>query len=199
MSYNVLIYSSYPIVRVALSMFVKKNYVNSNVAFVSLTNQLFKKELKKNFDLLIIDTLNESELEMILSKSSLFKKELKVIFFTDGYTEFKKNKNFQDFIYLNKDSSEDKIINCLNIIFNKKNDEENDIVTNTIKNNNALSKREIECAILLMKGYSLNEISKKLSLALTTVSTYKMRILKKTKKNNLVELIKSLYKLEKLH
>ena len=68
MGYKVLIYSSYPIVRVALSMFVKKNYINSNVTFLSSIDQLFKKEFKNYFDLLIIDTINESQLEMILSK-----------------------------------------------------------------------------------------------------------------------------------
>ena len=47
-----------------------------------------------------------------------------------------------------------------------------------------------------MKGYSVNQISKKLTLALTTVSTYKARIFKKTRTNNLVELTKSLYDLE---
>lgn len=196
MGYKVLIYSSYPIVRVALSMFVKKNYINSNVTFLSSIDQLFKKEFKNYFDLLIIDTINESELEMILSKSIFFNKELKVIFFTDD-SVLKTNNNFQNFIYLDKDSDEEKIINCLNTIFKKKKNYKN--VTNTIKNNNVLSKREIECAILLMKGYSINQISKKLSLALSTVSTYKMRILKKTKTNNLVELTKSLYKLENLH
>ena len=47
-----------------------------------------------------------------------------------------------------------------------------------------------------MKGYKVNEISKKLSLAKNTISTYKMRILKKTNTSNIVDLTKSLYNLE---
>lgn len=129
MGYNVLIYSCYPIVRVALSMFVKKNYINSNVTFLNSIDHLFKTELINYFDLLIIDTINDSELEMILSKSRFFSKELKIIFFTDE-SVLKINNNFQNFIYLNKDSDEEKIVNCLNTIFKEMNNDEN--VTNTI-------------------------------------------------------------------
>lgn len=195
MCYNILIYSSYPIVRVALSIFVKKNYINSNVTLLDSFEQLFGAEFKKNFDLLIIDTKNHSELELIQDKSNLFKKELKVIFLTED-SNLERNYSSHNFFYLDKVSDEGKIINCLNSIFKKKNNYKT--VTNTIRSKNFLSKREIECATLLMKGYSINQISKKLSLALSTVSTYKMRILKKTKTNNLVELTKSLYNLENL-
>ncbi len=51
-----------------------------------------------------------------------------------------------------------------------------------------LSSRELECAKLLMKGKSNIEIARKLSLSATTVSTYKKRVLQKTKAKNIVEL-----------
>lgn len=53
-----------------------------------------------------------------------------------------------------------------------------------------LSSREFECTKLLMKGKSNTEIAKKLSLSATTVSTYKKRVLQKTKTKNIVELTK---------
>ncbi|MBC5834524.1 helix-turn-helix transcriptional regulator [Flavobacterium sp. F372] len=53
-----------------------------------------------------------------------------------------------------------------------------------------LSSRELECTKLLMRGKSNVEIAKKLSLSATTVSTYKKRVLQKTKTKNIVELTK---------
>lgn len=196
-NYNVLICSDYPIVRTALCMLVKNNIPNSSFIFFNSIDTLFITQNEKRFDLLIVDTRSESDLDLIYSKSSFLKKEIKIVCLIENLN-FNKNRYYKNFIYIDKVSEEDKVVNCLNNIFKKINTNNFKNVTNSIKGNNSLSKREIECAILLMKGYSTNQISKKLSLALTTVSTYKMRILKKTRTKNLVELTKSLYNLENL-
>ena len=52
-----------------------------------------------------------------------------------------------------------------------------------------LSSREIESVSLLTSGKSLTEIAEVLSLAISTVGTYKARLFEKLKVNNLVELI----------
>jgi DNA-binding NarL/FixJ family response regulator len=52
-----------------------------------------------------------------------------------------------------------------------------------------LSAREIEIVSLLTSGKSLTEIAEILSLAISTVGTYKARLFEKLKVNNLVELI----------
>jgi DNA-binding CsgD family transcriptional regulator len=69
-------------------------------------------------------------------------------------------------------------------------------VTMKIQKTNKFSTREKECANLLMKGYSISQISKELSLKKNTISTYKMRIHKKTNTVNLVQLLKALYALK---
>ena len=51
-----------------------------------------------------------------------------------------------------------------------------------------LSKREIEIAKLLVNGIPNIEISKLLNLSMTTISTYKKRIMLKTETNNIIEL-----------
>lgn len=56
-----------------------------------------------------------------------------------------------------------------------------------------LSKRELEIAELLIVGNGNLEISNKLDIHMSTVSTYKNRIFEKLKINNLVELI-NIYK-----
>jgi DNA-binding NarL/FixJ family response regulator len=52
-----------------------------------------------------------------------------------------------------------------------------------------LSSREIEIVSLLTSGKSLTEIAEILSLAISTVGTYKARLFEKLKVSNLVELI----------
>ena len=52
-----------------------------------------------------------------------------------------------------------------------------------------LSKRESQIAKLLVKGVSLTEISRKMNLKETTISTYKKRIFEKTGVNTLSDLI----------
>jgi two-component system, NarL family, invasion response regulator UvrY len=52
-----------------------------------------------------------------------------------------------------------------------------------------LSSRELEIVSLITSGKSITEISNILSLAISTVGTYKARLFEKLKVNNLVELI----------
>ena len=63
-----------------------------------------------------------------------------------------------------------------------------------------LSGREIEIVNLLTSGKSITEISEILSLAISTVGTYKARLFEKLKINNLVELVEMwrLYRLNAL-
>lgn len=63
------------------------------------------------------------------------------------------------------------------------------LINVVIRNNlQSLSKRELECTILLLKGKKNSDISNILTLAYSTVSTYKKRIFKKTNTNNIIEL-----------
>jgi two-component system, NarL family, invasion response regulator UvrY len=70
---------------------------------------------------------------------------------------------------------------------------------NTNKTSNPLEKlssREVQIVALLTSGKTITEISQILSLAISTVGTYKARLFEKLKVNNLVELIEmwKLYK-----
>lgn len=60
---------------------------------------------------------------------------------------------------------------------------------------NALSNRELEVAKMLIAGFAVSEVSQLLNLQLTTVSTYKSRLLEKLHVRNIVQLteIFSLY------
>ncbi|MFM8586974.1 MAG: response regulator transcription factor, partial [Bacteroidota bacterium] len=55
-----------------------------------------------------------------------------------------------------------------------------------------LTKRELEIAKLVCKGYSSNEIAEELHLSVLTVSTHRKHILKKLNVRNPVELLHKL-------
>lgn len=100
--------------------------------------------------------------------------------------------------FLNKNCTEDVFNQVLHRIINKnkrpnvkslksKLTEISQKLTNK-KTIRRLSKREIEIAKLLVNGIPNIEISKLLNLSMTTISTYKKRIMLKTETNNIIEL-----------
>ena len=99
--------------------------------------------------------------------------------------------------YLNKLSSEDKIIEAVNEILrggryfsDKIKDRVFESVINKIPENplESLSNREMEIADLLAKGEGNLEIANRLDIKMSTVSTYKSRIFEKLGINNVVSL-----------
>jgi DNA-binding CsgD family transcriptional regulator len=60
---------------------------------------------------------------------------------------------------------------------------------------NTLSKREIECFYYLIKGCSISEISKEISLAIPTISNYIIRVKQKLKCSSRQELVQKAHEL----
>lgn len=155
------------------------------------------------FDLIILD-INEKEVEdfnliRTIKKKSLQTKILILSYINDyAYTNncYKQGANF----FLNKNCTEEKLNQILNLLLYSNDYFTNDvnlIPTQSIQLNqhsekeiflNKLSKREYQIALMLIKGISNIEISKNLGLSMSTISTYKKRILLKTETQNLIEL-----------
>jgi len=104
--------------------------------------------------------------------------------------------------YLNKLSSEEKMMFAINSIFESSSYISAELLTKLVHTRTSnkiinplevLSKREHQIAQLLIKGNGNLEISNMLDIHMSTVSTYKARVFEKLKINNLVELI-NLYK-----
>ncbi|OXA75762.1 response regulator [Flavobacterium frigidimaris] len=100
--------------------------------------------------------------------------------------------------YLNKLSSEEKMMFAINSIFESSSYISAELVTKlvaektskkTINPLEVLSKRELQIAQLLINGNGNLEISNMLDIHMSTVSTYKARVFEKLKIHNLVELI----------
>lgn len=104
--------------------------------------------------------------------------------------------------YLNKLCSEEKMMFAIRSIFESSTYLSSELVNKLVERRvkkeqtnplEVLSKRELQIAELLIKGNGNLEISNKLDIHMSTVSTYKARVFEKLKINNLVELI-NLYK-----
>lgn len=104
--------------------------------------------------------------------------------------------------YLNKLSSEEKMMFAINSIFESSSYISAELLTKLVDAKTSkkvinplevLSKRELQIAQLLINGNGNLEISNMLDIHMSTVSTYKARVFEKLKINNLVELI-NLYK-----
>jgi DNA-binding NarL/FixJ family response regulator len=104
--------------------------------------------------------------------------------------------------YLNKLCSEEKMMFAINSIFETSTYISSEILAmlletkqshKSVNPREVLSKRELQIAELLIEGNGNLEISNKLNIHMSTVSTYKARVFEKLKITNLVELI-NLYK-----
>lgn len=189
MSFKVLVYSCHSIIQIGFFYCIKKSISKASVFKTNSLEQVFSKD----FDLFIFDVSNDKILQNIIENIVPFLKDKKTIFLLDNVNDsisFESNVA----IFLNKNVSELELIKCIRILCKKP---KKPIIRYkntqiTIK----FSKRELQCANLLIKGYSVSQISEKLSLKLNTVSTYKKRIHIKTNTNNIVQLIKTLYVLK---
>lgn len=194
MSCKVLIYSKYPLVEMGLSLFVANKISKIQI---SKTNNLDFLSSNQKYDLMIFDMFIQSEFDLIVNNLKALNKKDKVLLIVENI-DVSKLIGLQNITFLSRNSTEVEILKSIRTLLRKKKLTASYKITKTIEKKEKLSKREVECAILLMKGYKVNEISKKLSLAKSTICTYKMRILKKTNTNNLVDLTKSLYNLENI-
>jgi len=192
MNCKVLIYSKYPLVVMGLSLFVANKISKIQI---SKTNNLDFLLSDDKYDLMIFDVCIQSEFDLIVNNLKALNKKVKVLLIVENI-DVSKLRGLQNLTFLSRNSTEVEILKSIRVLLRKNKLSTRYKITKTIEQKEKLSKREVECAILLMKGYKVNEISKKLSLAKNTISTYKMRILKKTNTSNIVDLTKSLYSLE---
>jgi two-component system invasion response regulator UvrY len=101
--------------------------------------------------------------------------------------------------YLRKDSNPEEIVNAIKTVFAGKKYLSGDLyetIIDELKNpdtsliHQKLSNRELQIFIAIGKGKTLSEISAEMCLSPKTVSTYRARILEKTKLKNNAEIMK---------
>lgn len=199
---NILLVDDHLVVRKGIEIILSNSI--SGVTIYSVENYDEAIELVNviKFDLVILDVnINGVENIKIMNKIKSIQKELKILIFSSHDEKQYGVRYIQNGAdgYLNKFCSEDKIVSVVNeilesgIFYSKdlkaKLNAKSKKHSNTLEN---LSNREFEIAQLLINGYGNLEISNKLEIQMSTVSTYKNRIFEKLDINNVVALSKLL-------
>ena len=194
---NILIYDKFPIVRNAIMYIIENNFPNTKITIAKSIEDIFLLGFKQEFNILFGDfDLEIRDIDILLKKIKFLNPKLKIIFFSDKYSNLN---SYDQVLFLNKNSSLKNILDFFETNLNLSINSEKSLKCSESNNKlieqfSTLSNREIQCAILMLNGYSLIQISRILSLALTTISTYKTKILKKTDAKNLIELTMLFYK-----
>lgn len=170
------------------------------------THKLALEESKKNtLDIIILDVVNDKSPDFRLVKKIKSEQPNSKLFVmsSENTSLFKLqcSKSGVDFLLL-KNCSEAHFVAALKLALHGNSHFTNNIKLNipSSKSNktllasntfmNKLSSREYEIALMIVRGDSNTTISKDMNLATSTISTYKKRLLEKTKTSNIIELSK---------
>lgn len=190
-NYKILLADDHAIIRNGLQFLIATIDKSTTIFQASNKEELFKELNSNSIDILILDLNFEEGNSLIwLQEISTNFPLLKIIVFSSFDEGIYKSRvlSLGATAFLSKLSKPDEIKNSIEQIM------EGELVpsTNNIKETsilNILSNREMEIALLLIKGYGNLEISNELNIKSTTISTYKLRIQEKLKLSSLPELI----------
>ena len=201
-----IIADDHAIIRYALKTILLSAFMNAHVEEVVDAEDLLRKVLQEEWDVVITDISmpGRSGLE-ILQQIRLTHPKLPVLVLSMYPEELYAVRVMKagGSGYLRKDTAMQELVNAVNrVLLGKKYITPSiaEHLAHSIENDSSnvphedLSDREFEIAKLLASGMSLTDISEKLSLSITTISTYRIRIMKKLNLKTNAEL--TLYAIE---
>jgi DNA-binding NarL/FixJ family response regulator len=197
---NILLVDDHLVVRKGVEMIFNANIPNVTVYNAEDYGQALEVLKVVNIDLILLDiNINGTENIKIMKEIKGIQADAKILIFSsheENQYGLRYIQNGADG-YLNKFCSEDVILKAVNEIFLKgsyySKDIKEKLITKGKKRSSkssidSLSNREFEIAQLLINGYGNLEISNKLDIQMSTVSTYKNRIFEKLNISNIVAL-----------
>ena len=197
---NILLVDDHLVVRKGVEMIFNANIPNVTVYNAEDYGQALEVLKVVNIDLILLDiNINGTENIKIMKEIKGIQADAKILIFSsheENQYGLRYIQNGADG-YLNKFCSEDVILKAVNEIFLKgsyySKDIKEKLITKGKKRSSkssidSLSNREFEIAQLLINGYGNLEISNKLDIQMSTVSTYKNRIFEKLNSSNIVAL-----------
>ncbi len=189
--HSVIIVDDHPIVRKGIVQIVKEGLNFSNIEEVSDGEAFVQAVMKKDYDLAILDISlpGRSGLDVLTDVKKL-KPDLPVLVLSinDAEQYGLRALKLGAAGYLVKDAAPKELVKAIEQILLGKKYISYTVAQKLIDHLNhseavaphmLLSERELEVFTGLAKGVSLKEIAEKLSLSVTTVSTYRSRILEK--------------------
>ncbi|MDN3673295.1 response regulator transcription factor [Flavobacterium branchiarum] len=200
--YSFLIADDHVVVRQGIGLILKELFWDVTIYKATNFNDTFKTLKEVKIDLLILDiNFPDGNSINILAEIKAIQPDIKILIFSalEENIYAMRYLNAGASGYLSKDSSEEEMKFAINSMISS-----GKYITQNIKDKildsyiskkpanplEALSNREMEVALLFVKGYGNLEILELLKIKKTTVSTYKNRIFEKLEVDNLAALIK---------
>lgn len=198
---KILIADDHSVVRQGVALILREAFNNIEVFHVESFSGALNLLKNNKFSLLLLDiNLPGGNNVAMISHAKAIQTNLKILMFSAFDEEQYAVRYIHAGVdgYLNKLSSEQKIIEAVRTILNggryfseKVKDKIFENVLNKTSDNplDTLSNRELEIAELLAKGEGNLEIANRLDIKMSTVSTYKSRIFEKMGITNVVSLV----------
>jgi DNA-binding NarL/FixJ family response regulator len=194
---NILILDDHVMIRKGVRLTIETNFSTKSISDVSSCAVLLNFLKRNPVSHLILDLLlpDGNTLEIIPTIIKLYP-HIRILVFSmqpqDVYATALKQYGITE--YLHKEASEELMIQTFNKFFLNIRETEAGICGEGAYSGNPFSKltaRELEVLHYLLKGTGTKDISDKLCLQMSTVSTLKFRIFEKTNTSNIKELIDS--------
>jgi len=198
---KILIADDHPIVRRGLKQIVQDEKDMKTVFEAANSDEVLAALRENNFDLLLLDITmpGKSGLDLLVDLKNLYP-ELPILVLSalpeESYA--KRVIKMGALGYIHKESAPDLLVPAIRRVLKGKvyvSSKLADILVSDISGRDSenlhdlLSEREFEVLVLIGKAKTNNEIAQTLHLGVTTVSTYRARILEKMKLKNNSELI----------
>ena len=198
---NFYIINNKEIILIGLTQIISKSFPNSKI-FSS--KNIITKINDFNWSIINIIIIEENfKDELVIEKLIMIKEnnpEIKILLYDDYFIKeiYYSNFNFIFSGFLSKASNVKEINTAIfNLIYKgqyldqivKANIFENQMIHKSEEDFQQLSNMEKQVANLLLEGYSSMEITRKLNIKISTVSTYKTRIYKKLNVANFVQFV----------
>ena len=193
-----LVADDHDLVRLGVRLVLQKKFPNSEIDEVTNFNSIVKKIRDKEYDLAILDIhMQEKSSIQFIKHLLVLRPKLKIIILSYlpeevfGIHYIKAgvmayiNKKYDNDVF---EKAIDKVLNNRRYLTDEINDQMQQMLTGDTNLFNKLSEREIEVLNYMLQGYSVSDISNKLNLHNTTVSTYKNRIFEKLNTKNIMVL-----------
>ena len=207
---KILIADDHSIVRFGATVVINEHIKDAEIISATTIKEVYAQLNENRFDLLLLDiNMPGGNNIQVIKEILALQNDIKILVFS-SYDE---NIYALRYIeagaagYLNKNTAMEEIINAIYSIKDKgkyMSPEVRDLYIKKLTTNkssmekvnplNKLSNREMDVAKHLIEGHGILEVSTRLNLSSSTVSTYKSRIFEKLGVNNIPELIE-LFKL----
>jgi DNA-binding NarL/FixJ family response regulator len=199
---NVIIFDKSFFFSKSVGLILKEKFNIASVRFASSLNEIQESISIATFDLIIIDINDNESLGFDLIKklkNNSQQTKVLILSFIDNPLFINNCYKSGASYFLNKNCTEEKLKQILNLLLFSNEYFLNDVdlvkfnstlykpVSKKYFHIDKLSKREYQIAQMFVKGITNIEISKILNLSMSTISTYKKRILLKTETENLIE------------